>query len=86
MNIANTLVKIRTGEISIGADRLPAGDDFDEELPAGRYIDYRDGAIYTIGTQITLIAQKPCPTRESTRNVLTHARNWTGERKEAKRM
>lgn len=47
MNIANTLVKIRTGEISMGADRLPAGDDFDEDLPAGRYIDYRDGAIYT---------------------------------------
>lgn len=47
MNIANTLVKIRTGEISMGADRLPAGDDFDENLPAGRYIDYRDGAIYT---------------------------------------
>ena len=47
MNIANTLVKIRTGEISMGADRLPAGSDFDEDLPAGRYIDYRDGSIYT---------------------------------------
>jgi len=46
MNLANTLVKIRTGEAPL-ADRLPSDADFDAELPAGRYIDYRDGFIYT---------------------------------------